>query len=163
MHVAPRSLLDQLDSARIAYELIPHRRTLTAEAEADALGVQPCQVAKTIVLTTPAGFVLAVLPAAERLDLHKVRHFLDVKDVELATEQVMAGAYPEFELGAVPPIGGHGDRVLIDIRLCREEFVLVEAGTHEQSLRLKTADLMLLDQARIADLCREAPLPVDAA
>jgi len=52
MHAVPATLIRQLDDEQIAYELIPHRRTETALAEADALGVEPRQVAKTIVLTT---------------------------------------------------------------------------------------------------------------
>ena len=102
VHTAPKTLLDQLAEAGIAYELLPHRRTMTAAAEAEALDIEPSQVAKTLVLTTPAGFVLAVLPASERLDLRKVRAFLDTKGVELASEETLTGAYPEFELGAVP-------------------------------------------------------------
>ncbi len=155
VHTAPKSLLDQLEEAGIAYELLPHRRTDTAAAEAEALGIEPSQVAKTIVLTSPAGFVLAVLPASERLDLHKVRAFLDSKDVELATEEVLAGAYPEFELGAVPPTGAHGDRVLVDLRMCENEYVVLEAGTHEESLRMGTAGLIALNRALVADLCRD--------
>jgi Ala-tRNA(Pro) deacylase len=155
-HTAPATLLDQLADEQIAYELIPHRRTETAIAEADALGVEPRQVAKTIVLTTPAGPVRAVVPASERLDLRKVRDFLDTTHVELVTEEVLADAFPEFELGAVPPIPGEThDRVLVDVRLCENEFVLVEAGTHEQSLRLRTADLIGLDRALLADICRD--------
>jgi Ala-tRNA(Pro) deacylase len=155
-HAAPATLLDQLDDRQIAYELIPHPRTETALAEADALGVEPRQVAKTVVLTTPAGLVRAVLPASRRLDLHKVRRLLDTTRVELATEEVLVGAFPEFELGAVPPIpGSTHDRVLIDARLCENEFVLVEAGTHEQSLRLRTADLIALGSALLADICRD--------
>ena len=67
-----------------AYELIPHRRTNTAVGEAEA-HADPSQVAKTIVLSTPDGFVRAVLPASERLDLHKVRHFLGTNDVHLGS------------------------------------------------------------------------------
>ena len=155
VHIAPRTLLEQLEEAGITYELLPHRRTMTAAAEAEALGVEPSQVAKTIVLTAPTGFALAVLPASERLDLHKVRTFLGSKDVELASEEVLAGAYPEFELGAVPPMPAHGDRVLVDPRVCENEDVLLEAGTHEQSLRIKSADLIALNHALIADLCRD--------
>jgi Ala-tRNA(Pro) deacylase len=155
MHAAPKTLLDRLDEAGIAYDRIPHRRTDTAAAEAEALGFAPSQVAKTIVLTSPQGFVLAVLPASERLDLHKVRDFLGMKDVNLATEDVLAGAYPEFELGAVPPIGTIGDRVLVDVRVCENDNVVAEAGTHEESLRIKTTDLIALDRALLADLCRD--------
>jgi Ala-tRNA(Pro) deacylase len=154
MQTGARPLLDRLDAADIPYELIKHLRTDTAAAEADALGVEPSQVAKTIVLTTPAGFVLAVIPASQRLDMHKVRAFLETKDVELATEEVLAGAYPEFELGAVPPLAtAHGDRVIVDVGVRAEESVLIEAGTHEESLKLMSADLIRLNGASIADLC----------
>ena len=152
-HTAPESLVQQLDRASVTYELIDHPRTMSAAAEARALGLDPHEVAKTVVLITPEGFVRAVLPASKRLDLRNVRTVLDTRDVQLATEEVLAGAYPDFELGAVPPLGGAGgDRVLVDRRLCENEWVVLEAGTHEQSLRLRTADLVELSGARLADL-----------
>ena len=154
--IAPQSLVDDLERASVAYELIDHPRTTTAAAEARVLGVAPHEVAKTVVLTTPEGFVRAVLPASDRLDLGKLREILDAKDIELATEAVLAGAYPEFELGAVPPLtGGDGDRVLVDSRLCENEWVVLEAGTHEQSLRLRTTDLVELTDARVVDLSQD--------
>jgi Ala-tRNA(Pro) deacylase len=149
-----KTLVDTLEQAQIPYELIRHPRTDTAVGEAEALHVDASQVAKTIVLSTPDGFVRAVLPASERLDLHKVRQFLGTNDVHLASEEMLAGAYPQFELGAVPPFAGaFGDKVLIDRRICERESVLLEAGTHEQSLRLKTADLVVLSDALLADIC----------
>jgi Ala-tRNA(Pro) deacylase len=152
-HAPPMSLIQQLDRASIAYELISHPRTTSAVAEANVLGLEPREVAKTVVLSTPEGFLRAVLPASERLDLGKVRTLLGMKDVRLATEQVLVGAYPEFELGAVPPLtGGAGDRVLVDHRLCENEWVVLEAGTHEQSLRLRTSDLLEMSDAQVVDL-----------
>lgn len=150
LHTAPESLLRRLDAAKIDYELLDHRRTMTAVAEAHALGVEPRRVAKTVVLTTPDGFVRVVLAASDRIDLEKAREVLGTDDVELASESVLAGAYPEFELGAVPPIVANGDRVLVDIRLCGTHSVILEAGTHEQSLRIRTADLLRLADAEIA-------------
>lgn len=148
--------MKELERASIDYELIDHPRTTTAAAEAHVLGLEPREVAKTLVLSTPDGFLRAVLPASERLDLGKVRTLLGTKDVQLATEGVLAGAYPEFELGAVPPLtGGDGDRVLVDRRLCENEWVVLEAGTHEQSLRLRTSDLVELSDARLVDLTQD--------
>lgn len=153
---APESLVELLERAAIAYELIDHPRTTSAAAEARTLGLDPHGVAKTVVLVTPNGFVRAVLPASERLDLRKVRTILDTKDVQLATEEVMAGAYPDFELGAVPPVAGAGgDRVLVDRRLLENDLVVLEAGTHEQSLRVRTADLVDLSDAKLADLSQD--------
>jgi Ala-tRNA(Pro) deacylase len=154
-HAGHPKLLAELDAAGLAYTVIPHRRTETAAAEAEALGVPAGTVAKTIVLGTPDGFVRAVLPASERLDLHKVRDLLAAKDVELATELQLAGAYPDYELGAVPPLGGGDDGVLLDTRLAASETLLVEAGVHDASLRLRTTDLVAHTRASIADLCRD--------
>jgi Ala-tRNA(Pro) deacylase len=155
-HTAPRRLIHQLDSSQIPYELIDHQRTTTAAAEARVLGLDAREVAKTVVLVTPQGFVRAVLPASSRLDLHKVRELLGTKEVELATEAVLAGAYPEFELGAVPPLAGDaGDRVLIDRRLRESEWVVLEAGTHEQSVRMRTDDLVHLCDGQLLDLSQD--------
>ena len=155
----PHALLNMLNAAGCPHELISHPHTDTALAEAEAVGVDAFHVAKTIILTTPEGLVRAVLPASQRLDLHKVRELLDTNHVEFATEEMLANAYPEFELGAVPPFGGsRGDRVLVEGRLCLSPFVVVDAGTHDQSLRMRTGDLVALTDALLADLC-EDPRP----
>ena len=153
---ASTALIDALSEQHVSYELIPHRRTQSASAEARAIGVDPEHVAKTLVLTTDGRFVLAVLPASERIDVHKVRDVLEVDDVKLASERVLAGAYPEFELGAVPPVGGSGhELVLVDRRVRDANWVVFEAGTHEQSLRMKAADLIDVAKARVADICQD--------
>ena len=158
---ARRSLVRQLDAIGVPYELIAHRPTQTALEEAEALGVQASRVAKTIVLTTSVGFVRAVLPASRRLDLDKVRDLLGTKRVELASEHVLARRYPDFDLGAVPPLAGSpDDRVLVDGRLVGGKIVLIEAGAHDQSLRLKIADLIALTGALLGDLCKDTPGPV---
>jgi len=148
-----RPLLDELERTGVAYTVIPHRRTGTAREEAWAVDVAPSRVAKTLVLTTPAGFVRAVLPASTRLDLHKVHTVLGRHDVRLATEDELAAAYPEYEVGAVPPFAvAGGDRVLVDVRLCGVEEVVVEAGRHDRSVRLSTSDLLELADAELADI-----------
>jgi Ala-tRNA(Pro) deacylase len=140
----------------VPHELIPHRRTETAADEATALGVPAYEVAKTIVLVTSDGYVRAVLPASKRLDLHKARRLLRDKKARLATEAELTVAYPTFELGAVPPFAGPvGDRVVVDKRLAFVDSVVFEAGSHSESVRLKTTDLLVVAEAEIADLCAD--------
>jgi Ala-tRNA(Pro) deacylase len=147
-------LTHELDRKHFDYELISHRRTLTAGDEAAAIGVPSEEVAKTVVMKTSSGYVRAVLPASERLDLHKVQDLLaNDHTARLATEAELAAAYPMFELGAVPPFGGPaGDRLLVDRHLTECESVVLEAGTHDSSVRIKTRDLLTLTGAEIADL-----------
>ena len=155
-HARSTVLTDVLHEQKVYFELIPHHRTQSAAAEAEATGVDPGHVAKTIILLTEAGFVRAVLSASKRIDLRKVKAALGSGEVHLASERVLASQYPEFELGAVPPLGGaRNDRVLMDEHLRHVESVVLEAGTHEQSLRIRTADLAAIAGARIADICED--------
>ena len=147
-------LVDELSAKRVEHTVVLPRRTQSAAAEARAVGVTPGEVAKTVVVVTDEGYVRAVLPASERLDLRKLHEILRVKTVpRLATEAELGAAYPAFELGAVPPFGGPGgDRVVIDARLALEEEVVFEAATHSRSIKLRPRDLIQLTSAQVADI-----------
>ena len=148
-----------LEKAGVDFDVLEHAHTERAADEAAALGIGPEEVGKTLVLVAPSGNVRAVLAASERIDLRKVAAVLGVggKKMRLASEDDLARDYPDFELGAVPPFGGPEDKVVVDERLAGRDSVVLEAGTHERSVRLKTADLVRLARARVADLCREEP------
>lgn len=148
------TLSHELESRHVAFELIHHEHTERALDEARALGLEPDKVAKTIVLVSGDGYLRAVLPASKRLDLPRVRVHLGDHHVRLATETELVGAYPTFELGAVPPFGGpSGDRVLVDRRIAEQETTVLETETHDESISLATADLITLTGAEVADIC----------
>jgi Ala-tRNA(Pro) deacylase len=156
--MAASDLTKTLDKAGAEYELLEHSHTETAAAEAEALGVDPGEVGKTLVLSAPDGNVRAVLPGSARLDVRKVRDVLGVtgKRVHLLSEEALTRDYKEFELGAVPPLGGKSrDRVLVDTRLAERDSIVVEAGSHDESVRITTADLIRLTEAQVADICRD--------
>jgi Ala-tRNA(Pro) deacylase len=148
-----------LEESGIDFDILEHARTERATDEAAVLGMEPEEVAKTLVLVAPNGNVRAVLAASERIDLHKVAATLGVggKKVHLASEENLANDYPGFELGAVPPFGAREDPVLVDERLAGRDSVVVEAGSHDRSVRLKAADLVRLTKAQVADIRREEP------
>jgi Ala-tRNA(Pro) deacylase len=152
--MATTGVVRALADAGVEHEVLPHAHTETARAEAEAVGVSPCEVAKTIVLTTPDGYARAVIPASERLDMQRIRHLLGGrKETRLTTEPELVAAYPEFELGAVPPFGGPaGDRVLVDRKLAECECVVFDGGSHEESIRMRTDDLLQLADAELRDI-----------
>jgi len=155
-----KELTGFLEHEHVPYELLPHFHTESACDEAAAIGIPPAEVAKTIVLTNGLKFVRAVIPASERLDLRKVHGLFEWwPTLRLATEAELAGGYPGFELGAVPPVGGpSGDCVIVDRRLAELDSVVLEAGTHDDSLRVGTRDLLIEAGALLADICATAPV-----
>lgn len=150
-------ITDELMKHRVEYTVVPHARTQSALAEARAVRVTAHEVAKTIVVVTDDGYTRAVLPASDRLDLAKLRRAIDsTARPRLATESELGAAYPGFELGAVPPFGGpSGDRVVVDRRLAREDEVVLEAGTHDRSIKLHMKDLLALSGAEVADVAAD--------
>lgn len=149
-----RLLVGQLRLAGVEFELLPHRRTTTAAAEARTLGVLPRAVAKTLVAIDDNGSCIrAILAASSKLSLSRLADAVSATSVELLTEGDLVGWYPQFELGAVPPFGGpEGDRVVIDRKLAELSHVIFDGGVHELSLRLRTADLIAVANAEIADI-----------
>jgi Ala-tRNA(Pro) deacylase len=154
-----RDVTGFLEEAGVDFDVLEHAHTERAADEAAALGIRPEEVAKTLVLVASSGNVRAVLAASERIDLRKVAAVLGVggKKVHLASEDDLARDYPDFELGAVPPFGGREDQVIMDERLAGRDSVVLEAGSHDRSVRLKAADLVRLTRARVADICKEEP------
>ena len=150
-------LTRRLEEAGAPYELLPHAHTESAVAEAKALGVAPDDVAKTLVVSTAEGYLRAVLPASERIDLRKLREIRggSKTQVQLASEDDLRRDYPEFELGAVPPVGGRSDPVVVDSRVTRRDSVVIEAGSHDQSVRIPTDDLLRVAAASVADICED--------
>jgi Ala-tRNA(Pro) deacylase len=153
--LAEHALLRVLADSGIGHELIRHPHTETAKAEARAVGVTPDEIAKTVIFRATDGYVRIVVPASERVALSKVRSLLELDgDTRLATEAELAGAYPDFELGAVPPVGGpDGDTVVLDRRLADRDSLIFEAGSHDESVRVETEELVRVAEARIGDVC----------
>jgi Ala-tRNA(Pro) deacylase len=155
--MAKSDVTNVLDEANVEYELLPHAHTETALAEAEALGVAADDVAKTLVVKVPEGYVRVVVPASARVDLRKVRelHGGGKHKVHLASEEDLRRDYPEFELGAVPPIGGRKDPVIVDPKVGERESVVIEAGTHDESLRIAAADLLEVTGAAVSDVSKD--------
>lgn len=148
---ATRGLTGILAGAGIAFEVLPHRRTTTAEAEAHALGVAPAATGKTVVVRANDERVRVVVPASTRLSMERLAHVLG-GEPELLTEAELAETYPMFDVGAVPPFGGPDDRVVVDAVVAQHHSVIVEAGSHELSLRVAPHDLIELVHAEVAEV-----------
>jgi Ala-tRNA(Pro) deacylase len=156
--MATTDLTSALDAAGVEYELLPHPHTMTATAEAEALGLDPGDVAKTLIVKTPDGYLRALIPASRRIDIHKLRDVTGSSKhkVHLASEDDMRRDFPEFELGAVPPVGGRQRHpVVVDERVAERTTIVVEAGSHDESVRMSAAELVRAASATVADISED--------
>jgi Ala-tRNA(Pro) deacylase len=94
-------------------------------------------------------FLMAVLPAHERVDLVRLSTALGAR-VSLADEADMQRLFPECEAGAQPPLGElYHLPVVIDAALARESTIFCNGGTHADLLELGHDDFMRIAGGRI--------------
>lgn len=144
-----------LDSSGVSYEVLEHEQTFTARAEAKAAGVSPDDEAKSVLLRLPEGYCVAVIPASEQLDLHKVRDIVG-DSARLATEREMASDYDQFDVGAIPPLGPMlSAREIFDRRLLDHDAIVGSGGDHRHSIRIDPNALVEVASPTLADICQD--------
>jgi Ala-tRNA(Pro) deacylase len=145
-----------LESCGVHFDVVTHTETFSSLEEARALGIRADEVAKTLVVRAPGGYILAVVPGGRRLDLKKLREASGERNLRLATEAEMSQDFTEFELGAVPPLGPLVNApVYMDARLASSPTLVFPGGTHGASVRISGEDLVRVNAATVVDLVRE--------
>jgi Ala-tRNA(Pro) deacylase len=143
------NLDDFLNSRRVSFEHLRHRPAYTANRTAQMLHVPGKEVAKTVLLRTDRGYILAVLPATHQVDLDEVRRELGVERVEMASEEEMERLFPDCERGSVPPFGSlYQLQTLVDESLAEDERIVFDAQSHEDAIRMTYRDYESLEHPR---------------
>jgi Ala-tRNA(Pro) deacylase len=143
------NLDDFLNSRRIPFEHLRHRPCYTANRTAQMLHVPGKDVAKSVLLRTDRGYVLAVLPATHQVNLDEVRGELGVERVEMASEAEMERLFPDCERGALPPFGSlYHLETLVDESLAGDERIVFDAQSHEDAIHMTYRDYESLEHPR---------------
>jgi Ala-tRNA(Pro) deacylase len=133
---------EHLEQRGNVFEVIPHRQAYTSVDEARALGIEVGEVLKTLAVRTGSGYALMVIPASHRLDLHLAREALGDSRARLASEEELGRDFPDYELGALPPIGALLDaQVYVDPEVLGHDTVTFAAGTQTESVKMQTQEL----------------------
>lgn len=153
--VAMTTVTDHLEQQGIRFRVLPHARATSAMGEALALGVDADEVAKAVVLDTEDGHALAIVPASRRVDVDLVREVLGEDHVHLASEHEVAADFPEYELGALPPLPSllHVP-VVIDPLVLAHRQVTFAAGTQRESIQTDADEVFTGASVTIAPISR---------
>ena len=139
----------------IAHEL-PAEKLGAVEA-AQAMGVSPDRVFKTIVITREKKKpVLAVIPGPRTVDLKLLAVFLAEKKVSLPTERE-AEALTGLQAGGISPLAliNKGFQVVIDSAAQGYEKIYISGGQRGLDIQLPVTDLAKLTKARFGNISME--------
>ena len=144
---------DFLDRQNVPYTHHVHRTAYTAQEVAAEEHIPGKMMAKTVIAKAGDQLVMVALPASARLDLEAVRRLVGNKEARLASELEFTGAFPDCDVGAMPPFGNlYGVPVYVDAALAEDDEIAFNAGTHQDSIHMKYADFARLVKPTVASL-----------
>jgi Ala-tRNA(Pro) deacylase len=142
-----------LKQAGVEFKVHPHSPTYTAQAVAEIEHVPGKAVAKVVMVIADGELAMMVLPALYRLDMQKSAVALGVASVRLAREEEFGEAFGGLEVGAMPPFGDFGNMpTYVDESLAKDEYIVFQAGTHTDSIRMRYDDYAGVAQPIVADI-----------
>ena len=143
-----------LTKAKVPFTLHPYdhdpRSTAYGEEAAQALGIEPARIFKTLIATVEGRLTCAVVPVAGRLDLKALAAAQGGKRAELADPAAAARA-TGYVVGGISPLG-HRSRLPVVVDASAESFetVYVSAGRRGLQVELAPTDLMRVTGATSA-------------
>ncbi len=147
-----------LDENLVAYTVLEHPAAFTSQETAAAAHVRGRNFAKTVMATVGGELAMVVLPAHRKLYLERLRKVTGRWDVELATERQFKDAFPDCEVGAMPPFGQlYGMKVYADSELAAADSITFNAGTHDEAIQMAYLDFRRLVGPIEADLSYHLP------
>ena len=148
----PQRLIDCLDENKISYEILRHPEAVTAQRIAQAEHVKGRRHAKVVMVKSGARHLMIALPAEHLIDLEKLAKIVG-QDVSLENEQEFESLFPDCAVGAMPPFGNlYGVPTYVDKSLAGEDYIVFEAGTHTEAIKISYRDYKKIVKPRVEDL-----------
>jgi len=151
-------LRELLDIGGVVYQHHKHPTAYTARQTAKSVHVPETEMVKTLIVNADGLLRMAVVPADCMLDLKHMKFITRSENIRLATETELSEAFPDCELGAMPPFGSlFGLPVYCDVRLENNDFVEFNAGTHSDTIRMDFLDFKRLASPTMTDIVDHYP------
>jgi Ala-tRNA(Pro) deacylase len=148
----PKQLIDCLKENKIGYEILHHPEAVTAQRIAESEHVKGRHHAKVVMVKSGEQHLMIVLPADHQVDLGKVEQAIG-NAASLDTEKDFKSLFPDCAVGAMPPFGNlYGLPTYVDKSLSQEEYIVFEAGTHTDAIKLSYRDYEKIVKPRVEDL-----------
>jgi Ala-tRNA(Pro) deacylase len=148
----PLQLIDCLNESKVRYEILHHPEAVTAQRIAQAEHVKGRHHAKVVMIKSGEQRLMAVLPADHQIDLEKVGKVIG-KTASLDSEKEFKSLFPDCAIGAMPPFGNlYGLPTYVDKSLAAQDYIVFEAGTHSDAIKLSYRDYEKIVKPQVEDL-----------
>ena len=139
-----------LKENNIEYESISHLPASTAQETAANAHISGKNMAKTVMVKVNGELAMAILPATKKVNFVLLKDSINNDDIELATEIEFRNAFPDCEIGAMPPFGNlYGMKIFVDKSLSEQKEIAFNAGTHKELIRMAYKDFRKLTKPEI--------------
>jgi Ala-tRNA(Pro) deacylase len=150
-------VLEYLQGRGQVFTVIPHPKALFGREEAPPAPIPEELLTRTVVAMANYGPALLVIPASRKLDLALVAEAVGDPNARLATEHELERRFPDYELGALPPLSMLLlAPMYVDPTVAERDEIVFAAGRRDVSVRMATRDLFGNDPVVIAPLTAES-------
>jgi len=140
-----KKLKDYLEKNQVRYEVGYHERVYTSQEIAAAMHVPGKELTKVIMVKADGKMVMLVLPASYRVETKKLKKVFQCKRLGIAKEKDFEELFSDCEVGAMPPFGNlYHLEVWVDQVITEDEFIVFQAGSHVETLKIKYSDYVRL-------------------
>ena len=148
--------LGALTAYAIQHDVTRHGPVRSLEEAADARGVQPRDIIKTLVVRrADDDFLFVLVPGDREISWRKLRSLLGVNRLSMPDADTARGA-TGYERGTITPIGSSTDwPVYADASIVGRRIAM-GAGAHGYSLFVDGDDLIAAYDATVADISQPA-------
>ena len=152
----PAKVISFLKKHKIKHEVITHRTVFTAYDLSQTLKRKLGEVAKTLVVKMDKAHALVVVPASHQVDFKLLKKVMGAKKVDIDRENVMTKLF-KVKPGAISPFHGplHKLPVYVDKAVMKAQKAVVQAGSFEQSLHMKTKDLLKVVEGKLGNFAKK--------
>jgi len=138
------SLQNYLARKHIEYDLVSHPLTMASLSTARASHVPPNCLAKGVILRTDDSYIVAVLPASDRISWADLKSQLG-ENFALASEMELDQLFEDCVRGAIPPVGEcYGLDAVVEDSIRDQPDIYFEGGDHTTLVHMSQAQFARL-------------------
>lgn len=149
-----REYLKKFNKEKDIIEL--EQSSATVILAAQALGVEPARIAKTLSFKNEHGAILIVTAGDARIDNKKFKSFFGLKAKMLTPDEAIE--YTGHAVGGVCPFGIERNdvKIYLDVSLQRFETVYPACGSSNSAIKLTCGELLKFSTAEcFIDVCKD--------